>query len=110
MNIVVTGSDGFLGRELCRRLDEEGHLLSHIDIQRGAHYDITDPEIIGFEMWRSADYCIHLAAMADITVTKDKRWKTFKVNVGGTFNVSEACRVYDIPLIYASQPGSSLYL
>ena len=102
MNVLVTGSRGFLGLAVVSVLEEAGHRVIHFDVVDGSEFDITRVEVLDDPLWGEADGCIHLAAMADITTTETHRGSTFDVNVLGTFHVAEACRIHGIPLVYAS--------
>lgn len=57
MNIVVTGSNGFIGRHLCRALAEAGHAVTGLDIRTG--HDVLSCEL------SDADLVYHLAAQTD---------------------------------------------
>lgn len=114
--IVVTGSNGFIGKALCKRLLELNHEVLGLDISetdmkhrnfKSLQGDISDPKYIdpnygGTDWWRDVDFCYHLAAMANVDEVREQRDKAFRVNVYGTFNIAEICRTLDIPIIYAS--------
>ncbi len=111
----MTGSAGFIGRALCRKLLEEKHSVIGLDVIEtqikrknltSIIGDITNPKLVDSDetsdLWNNVDFVFHLAAMANVEEVRDKRDLAFKVNLYGTFNVVETCRKYDIPLGFAS--------
>lgn len=121
VKVLVTGSAGFIGKALCRELLVRGHKVFGLDImetpkeQFGKYErwfqplvaDITnpkyiDPAINGNWWWDQTDFCFHLAAMANVDEVRENRDKTFKVNLYGTFNIIEACKKHNVPLIFIS--------
>ncbi len=57
MHITVTGSSGFIGRHLVKKLEEDGHKITVWDRNIGK-------DILNFEPGTS-DFVIHLAATAE---------------------------------------------
>jgi UDP-glucuronate 4-epimerase len=135
MRILVTGSAGFIGFHLCRRLLREGFELCGIDdfnrfcgpeIKRRrqaslegsefaarlrfAQADVCDPCAVAelFESFRP-DTVIHLAAYAGARASRDAPGAYMHNNCGGFLNVLECCRAQArIPqVIFAS--SSSVY-
>ncbi len=104
MKILVTGSEGLIGRPLCRMLEERGDVVKHFDKATNLHHDIYDPSILrrilGNE--RQFDVVIHLAAMSGVEAARDNPRTAWTVNVFGTFNVLEACRRSKTPVVIAS--------
>ena len=113
----MTGSAGFIARSLIRRLIAEGHFVYGLDIVettgfdrnyfRSLVMDITDPRIAdpdwgAVDLLNEVDACFHLAAMANVDEVAVQREKSFQVNVHGTYNIVEACRKVNIPLLFAS--------
>jgi nucleoside-diphosphate-sugar epimerase len=103
-SILVTGSSGFLGSHLCRRLSEKGYELVGIDsvypskqeliIPKNAkgmvfkQLDITSREQIE-KLFKdhSFDLVFHLAAIANPRSCKENFDLAFNVNVVGTKNL-----------------------
>ena len=67
MRILVTGSEGFLGKVLCRQLRNDSHEVVGYDIAIGS--DILDSVQLRTAMV-DCDVCIHLAAIADLYIAE----------------------------------------
>ncbi|MBN2066982.1 MAG: NAD(P)-dependent oxidoreductase [Candidatus Diapherotrites archaeon] len=98
MNILVTGSNGFVGKRLVQALNRQGHNVKEFDLSLGN--DITD---LGQckQAVKGIDVVYHLAAVLD-----EESAQLEKANVKGTENILEAaakqrCR----QLIYLSTVG-----
>ncbi len=117
MNILVTGSNGFIATSLVDRLIRENHEVFGLDIVErhnrpfGRYYvpliaDITNPKVIdedyGATWWSKIDFCFHLAAMANVDEVREDKEKAFQVNMHGTFNIVDVCRRFNIPMAFAS--------
>jgi nucleoside-diphosphate-sugar epimerase len=67
MNILLTGSDGFIGSALYDRLIKQGHTVFGLDIKRGLEFDL-----MYFDQWPDAisdvkiDLVIHLAGKSGV--------------------------------------------
>ena len=105
MRVLLTGSEGFIGKHVRRALSAAGHSVVPLDITLGV--DITKPmgAVAGI------DAVIHLAAMASPNECLSNPAMAYGVNVHGTSNVldmavrsgakkvvfSSSAHVYDIP-------------
>ncbi len=96
---LVTGSEGFIGTHLCRRLKTNGVEVVGLDKDYGG---VTNWSLL---MHKSQDVdCIfHLGAMSDaIKCGADYYWAN-QVNATGTFNVLEVARqLGNIKVVFAS--------
>ena len=62
MNILLTGSDGFIGSALNQRLIEAGHTVFGIDMKRDPSFDL-----LTFDKWpENIDLVIHLAGRSGV--------------------------------------------
>ncbi len=130
MKIIVTGGAGFIGSHLCKTLLANGHHVLCIDnfcdyydpaIKRGnireildsdrfqlCEGDIRDRKFLNDAFRQPCDMVIHLAAMAGVRPSIENPVLYQDVNINGTVNILEQCRMSDIKhLIFAS--SSSVY-
>lgn len=99
MRVLVTGSEGFLGRHLVRALAARGYEAVHYDVQLG--HDILDRERLQRAL-RDVSVCIHMAAVADLYVADEEPGRAREVNVAGTAAVLRACDAAGVRLLYGS--------
>ena len=97
--VLISGSEGFIGTFLLKSLQELGAEVKGVDLKSG--FDITDWNHI--EKLEKVDIVYHLAAIMFIPFALKNPRIVYNVNVGGTLNILEYCRVNDISkLIFAS--------
>jgi UDP-glucuronate 4-epimerase len=129
--VLVTGSAGFIGFHLSKRLCNEGYSVigldsindyydvqlkkSRLEILKGnkaftfVQFDLKDKESLNalFEKYRF-NYVVNLAAQAGVRYSLTNPYAYLDSNLHGFLNILEACRAYKIQhLIYAS--SSSVY-
>jgi len=98
MRIAITGSKGFIGRRLMKKLLQKNHEVREIDILNG--FDIVDWNQI--KNIDNLDYIIHLAAKLFIPESFLKPRDFLEVNISGTSNVLELSRINKAKLIFNS--------
>jgi len=94
MIVSVTGSSGFIGKWLVKRLIQDGHEVREWDRHIGR--DIKDWELEG------ADFVVHLAAMADVRASMLEPELWYSNNVTTTTRIQRLCKDAQVPLVYAS--------
>ena len=96
MKVAITGSRGFIGSHLKKRLESEGHEIIEWDLKQEPSRCIKDftPDEVS--------YCIHLAAYADVRRSIAEPEVYWKNNVENTKRVQNICAHNNIPLLYAS--------
>ena len=98
MKILVTGSSGFIGSYLVKRLNELKFDISLCDLSNGI--DICNWEEV--EKFNNYDIIIHLANLSYVPASYNDPQKFYKVNYLGTLNMLELCRISNARLIYLS--------
>ena len=100
MRVLVTGSEGFLGRRLCALLETQTeHIVLRYDLQLG--HDVLNAEQLD-DALNGVDACIHLAAVADLYIAEEDPERTQSINVEATRLVLEACNRHEVRLLFAS--------
>ena len=103
MKVLVTGAAGFIGRHVCKELNNAGHTVIGCDVSGppqeafSARADICN-EWVPADITQSLgsttglDAVIHLAAIANPRTCDGDPTKAYLVNVHGTYNVLELAR------------------
>jgi CDP-glucose 4,6-dehydratase len=112
MRALVTGGTGFLGSNIVKRLskDYEKVVIITTDIRQKTSFktsnidaknvDLVKGDIRDFDFLRMLfseyefDVVFHLAAFSEVRKCQNDAKLAFDVNVGGTINILEACRLY----------------
>lgn len=110
MDYLITGGNGFIGKNLCVRLREIGASFTIVDTNYSddlsiPHYDITERGLV-----QEAETIIHLAADTSVRDSiKDPR-RTYQRNIKGMLNCLETFRHSDKvkKLIFTSSASSEL--
>jgi len=113
MNYIITGSSGFIGSSLCKKLIKDNNFVIGIDSKFPSinnlnythiDYDISSSSIldINFESIFIPDIIYNLASPTIPKDCIDSPEKTFKTNTIGTINILEIAKKYNIPLIQVS--------
>jgi len=99
MNILVTGSEGMLGRAVMRRLAAD-HVLTGVDLTDG---DLTDPLVVKEIIAGSAPgWVVHCAAWTDVDGAESARAEAMAANAGATENLARECGLSGAGLCYIS--------
>ncbi len=122
-SVLVTGGMGFIGSSLVLKLVEAGADVTVIDAMipdyggnefnlapvkdkvRINFSDIRDENAINY-LVRGKDYVFHLAGQVAMTTSIDNPQMDFEVNIGGTVNLLEAIRIFNL----AFRKGYNRYL
>lgn len=104
MIILVTGSEGFIGRNLVKKLKDEGHIVLEFDTK---HFD---PEhlfttYVDYNDLIEIDYIFHLGAISG--TTEKNVDKINRYNTKFSIDLFEMSITYGIPIVYAS--SASVY-
>lgn len=97
--VLVTGSTGQLGADLCRELVAKGHQVIGFD----RTYDVGQVRIIYEGLCEaSPELVIHCAALTNVDACEFNPSEAVRINVQGTDNVAAYCSIVDIPMIFIS--------
>lgn len=98
--IIVTGSLGQLGGDVCRILKEKN--LPHMGIDKD-DVDITSEKAVkAFFEKTDFDVLIHCAAYTAVDKAEEEKELCFAINAKGTENLAKICREKDAAIIYIS--------
>lgn len=114
MKLLVTGANGFVGRNIVPYLRKRGHVILTTDLDSGeVRGDITNKGFV-LETLKKQDFdsIIHLSAVADVRKCMEDPHRCYEVNSFGTLNLlelavrkrvrrfiySSSANVYGIPL------------
>lgn len=96
MRILLTGSSGWLGHFLARRLRAAGHVVIGLDVAPGADTNflgsVADRTTVGRAFSCGIDAVIHAAALHKPDIVRYPKQAFIDVNVTGTLNLLEAAR------------------
>jgi dTDP-4-dehydrorhamnose reductase len=99
LKILVTGSEGMLGSDVCPLLAED-HEVCGYDV---GDLDIADARETMLAVKRlSPSVIVHTAAFTDVDACETERDKAYRTNVQGTGNLAEASRQAGSLLVYIS--------
>ena len=96
---MVTGADGFIGRLLVYALRRAGYEIIEFTSRDG---DVTNPATFERVWDVRIDFVFHLAARIYVPDAWNFPAEFQRVNVMGTQNVLDLCRLKKIPLTYVS--------
>ena len=95
--ILVTGSSGFVGRHLVEELKRQDVEVVTLTDQKGNRIDVRDWQKI--KEMGDIDMVYHLAAITYVPFSFENPKETYDVNVLGTLNILELCRLRDVEKI-----------
>jgi len=105
MKIYTIGGSGLVGSRVVELLEDK-YTIDDLSLTNGV--DITDPSSLDvIKNDKEHEFVLHIAAKADVEgCEKDKdlgeEGAAFKINVGGTKNVVDACKAGNKKMLYIS--------
>jgi nucleoside-diphosphate-sugar epimerase len=91
VKIVVTGSDGFIGRHVVDRLRDDGHRTIGLDIRSGTDCSASHAVLMVERL--KADVIVHLAATCSTPGSLARPLETYRNTVTTAVNMAEAARM-----------------
>lgn len=99
MRILITGSNGMLGHDLTKVLENRHDLI----LTTSKTLDITDKEqVLDFIVEKKPDLVINSAAYTNVDGCEENQDMAYAVNGEGVRNLALACREIDSPLVHIS--------
>jgi nucleoside-diphosphate-sugar epimerase len=90
LQVLITGASGFIGKQLSRRLLQDGYEVLEVDISGSAsiYCDLTDlNQVQDLFSQHSPEIIIHLAAISSTSKSYEKEALAMNINVMSTVNV-----------------------
>ena len=111
--ILVTGGCGFIGTNLVRHLSRKGYKIKVLDnLSTGKKGNVSSVDLLVGDVRNrdvvekaidGTDAVVHLAAHTDVVESLDNPKEDWDINVNGTLNLLEGCRIKGIKsFIFAS--------
>lgn len=98
MKIAVTGSEGFTGKKLVRKLESLNHEVIKIDLAGGI-------DAVSYDQLKKVpkfDILYHLAAKSFVPDSYINPHDFYRINFNSTLNTLELCRKYSAKYVYIS--------
>jgi len=105
MQVLVTGSSGFIGRHTVNGLKARNYTVKTFDLT--VNKDLRDHDAVN-RAARGVDAVMHFGALAEVPYSFDHPAEVAEVNITGTINLLEACRKYDVKKFVLAS-SSSVY-
>lgn len=106
MRVLVTGHEGFIGRNLCTDLEGHGIDVLGVDVaspRRPERVDIRDARGLARVFSRARpDAVVHLAALASVPGCESRPDYAMEVNEGGTRVVARLCARFGARMVFMS--------
>ncbi len=109
--VVVFGGSGFMGSHVVDQLTLKGYKVVVFDRTSSPYITNKQQMVVGDlsnfkqvgDCVQGADYVFHFGGIADIHEAKENPLKTVSINILGTTNILEACRIHKVKkFIFAS--------
>lgn len=107
MRILVTGSEGFVGKAVVTQLKSKGYEVIGVDIKSDTPIDIRDvDQLESVFSSNPLDAVIHLGALKDVLESMERKLDYYTTNIDGTLNVVSMCDKYQVPTLISASSDS----
>ena len=93
--VLITGSRGFVGRNLIEACDQQFELIG-VDLADGL--DLRDPAALG-RLEGAFDAVVHLAGLSFVPASFDRPYEYYSTNFNTALAIAEFCRARSVPLL-----------
>ncbi len=97
-SIILTGSNGYVGRATKELLENNGYNIIEIDKKNGKDSRFLFIYVIG----KKPKAIIHLSAKKSIVESKQKPFKYYLNNLLSTLSVGIVSKIFSLPVVFAS--------
>ena len=118
--VLITGGAGFIGSQLGHYLDKNGYDVYLLDNMKHGHLDNLEIDGSSFGTLINADirdknltqytdemdYVVHLAGLSSLPLCQSNPMYAMDVNVGGTANVLDSCRLSGVKRVIFASTGA----
>lgn len=110
MNILVTGSSGYIGSRLCDLLQQAGHSVTKFDIKESIDQDIQNIYYLELLLIKNKiDVVYHLAAIRNIHACELNILACITTNLKASMHLYELCVKHSVKFIFASTLATSQF-
>lgn len=99
MKVLVTGSEGFIGKYVCKELERRGHEVIPFDKKLNPNDDLLYANLR--EVLYDIDTVIHMASLVGLKYCMENPLNAVYQNIVATTKLLEACKLR-IPFVYVS--------
>ena len=109
MQYLITGGEGFIGRNIKKQLENDGHDVYSLDISDHPDFKVN---VLNFDSISNIldgfDGIFHMAAITSPPQFEEDLFSGFDVNVRGTLNVLKAASMHKVRRVVLAS-SSSVY-
>lgn len=101
-SVLVTGSNGQLGRSLQKIVSEKSNNINFTFTSRDSLDISNSKELESFFKENPFDYCINCAAYTAVDKAEEEKERAFLINAEAVRTLAERCKKYNVTLIHIS--------
>jgi dTDP-glucose 4,6-dehydratase/UDP-glucose 4-epimerase len=101
MNVIIIGSEGFIGKHLLRHFNDTGHMVWGADIINGNSeidkYFLIDPSVPEYKtLFQTVDFqlCINCSGASSVPESLNDPLKDYQMNTLNVFRILESIRLF----------------